>query len=59
MKKKTLAQTNPYLKNPQKSAEQRLRSLASSTAIETGEPISELEEKIKQLRIHHLSVTLA
>lgn len=46
MEKKTLAQTNPHLQDPEKTLRQRARSIASSTAIETGESIAVLEEKI-------------
>ena len=50
MEKKTLAQTNPHLQDPEKARIQRLRSLASSTAIETGESIGQVVERIIRLR---------
>lgn len=46
MEKKTLAQTNPHLQDSEKALRHRARSIASSTAIETGESIAELEEKV-------------
>lgn len=49
MEKKTLAQTNPHLQDPQKALRQRVRSIASSTAIETGQTIEELEKKILEV----------
>jgi len=50
MEKKTLAQTNPHLQDLEKARIQRLRSLASSTAIETGESIEQVEAGIIRLR---------
>ena len=49
MEKKTLAQTNPHLQDPEKALRQRVRSIASSTAIETGQSIEELEKKIAKI----------
>jgi len=59
MKKNSLSQTNPHLKNAQKTWQLKVRSLASSTAIETGEPIAAIEERINHLRSVDSSVTLA
>ena len=59
MKKNSLSQTNPHLRNTQKMWQLKVRSLASSTAIETGEPIEVIEEKINYLRSVESSVTLA
>ena len=59
MKRKTLAQTNPYLLDAEKAARQRIRSIASSTAIETGESVRAIEEKIRHLRSSPPRVTLA
>lgn len=50
MEMKTLAETNPHLQDPEKARVQRLRSLASSTAIETGESIEQVEERIIRIR---------
>lgn len=49
MENKTLEQSNPHLKEPQKALRQRVRSIASSTAIETGQSIEELELKIIEI----------
>lgn len=49
MKSKSLANSNRYLKNKAKAQKLMVRSLASSTAIETGEPIHQLETKLKLL----------
>ena len=59
MKRKTLTETNSYLRNPEKAARQRLRSIASSTAIETGKPVREIEARIIHLRSSPSGVTLA
>lgn len=50
MENKTLEQANPHLQDLEKALRQRLRSLASSTAIETGESIKKVEERIIRLR---------
>ncbi|MBL7650012.1 MAG: hypothetical protein JNK74_27885 [Candidatus Hydrogenedentes bacterium] len=50
MESKTLEQSNPHLQDPEKALRQRLRSLASSTAIETGEMIAQVEDRITRLR---------
>lgn len=59
MNTKTLSQTNPHLKNPQTAERMILRSIASSTAIETGESIAAIEEKLLKLRSAESRVTLA
>lgn len=59
MKNKTLAETNPHLKDKTKAREQMVRSLASSTAIETDEPIATIEAKLKKPRALRYRVTLA
>ncbi len=50
MNTKALSQTNPHLKPSERAQRYRVRSLASSTAIETGEPIAQIEEKINRLQ---------
>lgn len=50
MNKKALSQTNVHLKQGEKQRRNRVRSLASSTAIETGQSIKKLEEKIMGLQ---------
>lgn len=50
MKENSLSKTNRYLKNPVKAQQLMTRSIASSTAIETGESIAVIEQKINRLR---------
>ena len=59
MKKNSLARTNRYLIDPDKALKLTTRSIASSTAIETGEPISAIEQKITRLRSAASGVKLA
>jgi len=59
MKANSLAQTNPHLINPKTAQRMIIRSIASSTAIETGEPIAAIEKKIIRLRSAASRVTLA
>lgn len=49
-KSKTLATTNVYLKNAKVGAKMRIRSVASSTAIETRESVAAVEKKLKHPR---------
>ena len=55
MAKKSLIETNPYLRDPKKSRKALIRSVASSTAIETGQPIEAivrmLEDSLKTKRL--------
>jgi len=46
MKKRTLSQTNPYLRDPARARRDLVRSIATSTAIETGEDAGEIERRI-------------
>ena len=46
MNAKPLSQTNPHLKNKANAKRLMIRSIASSTAIETGELISLIESKL-------------
>ena len=48
MKAKSLSQTNPYLKNRSTVRKQLIRSVASSTAVETGESIQSIEDKLRK-----------
>ena len=48
MKSKKLTQSNPFLKDKVKTKKLLLRSVASSTAIETGESISKIETKLSR-----------
>ena len=59
MNGKKLSETNPHLRDPEKARRQRVRSVASSTAIETGELITEIEAKIKRLRARPRRIKLA
>lgn len=60
MSKKTLALTNTYLSKTETARKMRIRSLASSTAIETQEPISRIEAKLSHPKYPtHRRVTLA
>lgn len=59
MKAKSLSQTNPHLKNPKTAERMLLRSIASSTAIETGESIDVIEQKLIKLRLEKSRTTLA
>ncbi len=46
MSNKSLAATNTYLNKGETAKKMRVRSLASSTAIETRQPISQIEQKL-------------
>ena len=59
MKRKTLSEANPHLRDAEKAARQRIRSVASSTAIETGEPVRDIEKKIRRLESLKPRVSLA
>ena len=59
MKRKPLSQTNPHLRDAAKATRQRIRSVASSTAIETGESVQAIEEKLRHLQSSPTRVTLA
>ena len=59
MKRKPLSETNPHLRDPAKALQQLIRSVAGSTAIETGQPVEEIEARIKHLRSSPPRVTLA
>ena len=48
MSTKKLTQSNPFLKDKTNAKKLLLRSIASSTAIETGESISKIEEKLNR-----------
>ena len=47
MKAKSLAESNPYLKDRTFARKHVIRNIASSTAIETGESIEAIENKLK------------
>ncbi len=50
MNRKPLFETNPHLRNSPEAIRRRIRSVASSTAIETGESVATIEAKLKHLR---------
>ena len=56
---KTLAKTNQHLRNGKTSKKMRIRSIASSTAIETRESIRKIEKKIIRERTGRYQVKLA
>jgi len=58
MKTKSLASSNPFLKDAAVARKRIVRSIASSTAIETGESIEVIEKKLNQ-KSSRYQVTLA
>lgn len=58
MSKNSLANTNPHLKDKKSMREQIIRSVASSTAIETGESIKVIEDRLRK-KTNPYRVTLA
>ena len=59
MRENSLLKTNRYLKDSDKARQLKTRSIASSTAIETGESIKTIEQKINHLHSSASRVTLA
>jgi hypothetical protein len=59
MTQKTLTQTNLHLKDRVKARKLLIRSLASSTVIETGEAIEKIEAKLTLKHFSRYPVTLA
>lgn len=59
MNKNSLANTNPHLKDKKSLREQIIRSVASSTAIETGEKIQDIEDRLRKKSTSPYHVTLA
>jgi len=58
MKTKSLASSNPFLKDAAVARKRIVRSIASSTAIETGESIAVIEKRLNQ-KTSRYHVTLA
>lgn len=58
MNKNSLANTNPHLKDKKSMRKQIIRSVASSTAIETGESIRVIENRLRN-KTNPYRVTLA
>lgn len=52
MPKKTLIETNPYLKSPDKYLEALVANVASSTAIETGKSIETIARSLMKSKTH-------
>ena len=50
MDKKSLINTNPYLQLNTDLSHQIAKNVASSTAVETGQAVAEIMERINQLR---------
>jgi len=59
MKSKSLSKSNRYLQNKSKAKKLLVRSVASSTAIETGKPIVKIEAKLNRLRSAERRIKLA
>ena len=59
MKRKPLSQTNPHLRDTEAAKRRLIRSIASSTAIKTGESVQAIEEKLRRLEFSTSRVTLA
>ena len=59
MKENSLLKTNSYLKDSDKAQQLKTRSIASSTAIETGESIAVIEQKTNRLRSISSRIKLA
>lgn len=59
MKGNSLLKSNRYLNDFDKARQLKIRSIASSTAIETGESIEIIEQKINHLHSVASRVTLA
>ena len=60
MKANSLKMTNPHLKADKNQVQtMRIRGIASSTAIETGEAIIEIENKLRTTKRSRHRVTLA
>ena len=59
MKRKPLSQTNPHLRDTEAAKRRLIRSIASSTAIETGESVQAIEEKLRRLESSPSRVKLA
>lgn len=59
MASRTLSRINPHLRDTTEAHRRRVRSIASSTAIETGQSIRSIEEKINRPQSIQTRVTLA
>jgi len=52
MGQKPLIETNPYLRDPEKFRKALMRCVASSTAIETGQPIETIVRMLEENEEH-------
>lgn len=59
MKRKPLSQTNPYLRDAKAAKRRLIRSIASSTAIKTGESVQAIEDKLRHMEFSPSRVKLA
>jgi len=59
MKNRSLLDTNPYLRDPEKLRKSVVTSVSSSTAIETGESIDKIADKLTRARPAEKRVKLA
>ncbi len=59
MKSLKLLDTNTYLKEQSIAKKMRIRSIASSTAIETGASIASIESKLRENKFSRYQVKLA
>ena len=59
MKRKPLSQTNPHLRDSEAAKRRLIRSIASSTVIETGESVQAIEDKLRRLESSPSRVKLA
>lgn len=59
MSSNKITKNNPYMMDSQIAKKMRVRSIASSTAIETGKSIKSIESKILDRKPSHYSVKLA
>ncbi len=57
MQQKPLIETNPYLRDPEKFRKALIMSVASSTAIETGQPIKDIISMLEERAKRELSTT--
>lgn len=48
MEQKPLIETNPYLRDPEKFRKALIKSVASSTAIETGAPVAAIARMLEE-----------
>ena len=57
MEQKPLIETNPYLRDPEKFRKALIMSVASSTAIETGQPIVDIVRMLEEHAKHEPHTT--